>query len=272
MRALQAEGRSERRSCELAACPRATARYQSRRSDDTELRDLVRSIAGQRRRFGYRKITILVRREGILANPKRVYRIYTAEGLAVRSRKRRHLRIARGKTPPTVTRPNERWSIDFISDTFASGRAMRVLTVVDDCTHEALAVDPAFSFPSRSVIRSLESIAMDRGGFPNTLKFDNGPEFTSHAMLTWASKRNIELHFIDPGKPMQNGSIESFNARVRDEFLNEHVFTNLFEVRAAAAEWRTDFNDVRPHQSLRYQTPAAYAATFTPKDPQLSAA
>lgn len=244
-------------------------RYHPRRRDDTELRTLVKTIAAKRRRFGYRKITILVRRDGIVANHKRVYRIYTEEGLAVRSRKRRHLRITRGTMPPPVTRPNQRWSIDFISDTFASGRAMRVLTVVDDCTHEGLAVDPALSFPSRSVIRSLESIAFERGCLPSVLKFDNGPEFTSHAMLAWASKRNIELHFIDPGKPMQNGSVESFNARVRDEFLNEHVFMSLFEARAAAAEWLADFNDVRPHQSLRYKTPTQYSRDLQAPTPTI---
>jgi putative transposase len=272
VRALQAEGRSERRSCELAGCPRATVRYRRRRRDDAELRTLVKTIAAKRRRFGYRKITILVRREGIVANHKLVYRIYTEEGLAVRSRKRRHLRMTRGNALAALTQPNDRWSIDFISDTIAGGRGMRVLTAVDDCTHEGLAVEPAFSYPSRSVIRTLEAIAFERGSLPKICKFDNGPEFTSHAMLAWAAKHNVELHFIDPGKPMQNGSVESFNARVRDEFLNEHVFTNLFDAREAAAEWLNDFNEVRPHQSLRYQTPAEYAAAFKHQPPQLSVA
>jgi len=205
----------------------------------------------------------LLRREGLLVNHKRVYRAYRKEGLAVLRRRKRHVRVARGNMPPPVTRPNERWSVDFIADTFASGRAMRVMTMVDDCTHEGLAVESGFSFPSLAVIRVLEAVAIERGRLPRILKFDNGPELTSHAMLRWAAERDIELHFIDPGKPMQNASVESFNARARDEFFNEHVFTTLDQARTAAREWLADFNDVRPHQSLRYRTPTEYANTFT---------
>jgi len=139
---------------------------------------------------------------------------------------------------------------------------MRVMTMVDDCTHEGLAVEPAFSFPSLAVIRVLEAVSIERGSLPRILKFDNGPEFTSHAMLRWAAQRDIELHFIDPGKPMQNGSVESFNARARDEFFNEHVFTNLAQAQSASSDWLIDFNDVRPHQTLRYRTPTEYARTF----------
>lgn len=222
----------------------------------------MNTIASERRRFGYRKIGILLRREGLLVNHKRVYRLYREEGLAVLRRRKRHVRVARGNTPPPVTRPNERWSVDFISDTFASGRAMRVMTMVDDCTHEGLAVEPAISFPSLAVIWVLEAVAIERGCLPRILKFDNGPEFTSHAMMRWAADRNIELHFIDPGKPMQNGSVESFNARARDEFFNEHVFTTLAQAQLAASDWLIDFNDVRPHQTLRYRTPTEYAGTF----------
>ncbi len=267
MRALQAEGRSERRGCELAGCPRATVRYRLRRADDGPLRERMNAIAAERRRFGYRKIGILLRREGFVVNHKRVFRVYREEGLAVRRRHKRHVRVARGNTPPIVTRPNERWSVDFIADTFASGRGMRVMTMVDDFTHEGLAVEPAFSFPSLCVIRVLEAVAWERGCLPTILKFDNGPEFTSHAMLRWAAARNIELHFIDPGKPMQNGSVESFNARARDEFFNEHVFTTLAQVQAAAADWLIDFNDVRPHQSLRYRTPREFAESLTSQLP-----
>jgi putative transposase len=262
VRALQAEGRSERRACELAGCPRATVRYRVRRADDAYLRERMNAIASERRRFGYRKIGILLRREGLLVNHKRVYRVYREEGLAVLRRRKRHVRVARGNTPPPVTRPNERWSVDFISDTFGNGRAMRVMTMVDDGTHEGLAVEPAFSFPSLAVIRVLEAVSIERGSLPRILKFDNGPEFTSHAMLRWAAQRDIELHFIDPGKPMQNGSVESFNARARDEFFNEHVFTNLAQAQSASSDWLIDFNDVRPHQTLRYRTPTEYAGTF----------
>ena len=262
MRALQAEGRSERRACELAGCARATARYQRRRPNDERLRKRMHAIAAERRCFGYRKIGILLRREGILANHKRVYRVYREEGLAVLRRRKRHVRVAGGNTPPPVTRPNERWSVDFIADTFAGGRAMRAMTMVDDCTHQGLAVEPDFSFPSLAVIRVLEAVAIKRGRLPAILKFDNGPEFTSHAMLRWAAERNIDLHFIDPGKPTQNGSVESFNARARDEFFNEHVFTTLPQAKTAASAWLTDFNELRPHQSLRYRTPGEYASTF----------
>jgi putative transposase len=270
---LQAEGRSERRACDLAGCPRATARYRSRRTDDARLRERMHAIAAERRRFGYRKIGILLRREGIVVNHKRLYRVYREEGLLVRQRKKRHVRVARGNTPPAVTRADERWSVDFISDSLANGRSMRVMTMVDDYTHEGLALEPSFSFPTLRVIRVLEAVALERGSFPAILKFDNGPEFTSHAMLRWAAERNIELHFIDPGKPMQNGSVESFNARARDEFFNEHVFTTLPQAQFAAADWLIDFNDVRPHQSLGYRTPREYAATLKQHlRPQLSAA
>jgi putative transposase len=151
----------------------------------------MNAIASERRRFGYRKIGILLRREGIVVNHKRVYRVYREEGLAVLRRRKRHVRVARGNTPPPVTRPNERWSVDFIADTFASGRAMRVMTMVDDCTHEGLAVEPAFSFPSLAVVRVLEAVALQRGCLPRILKFDNGPEFTSVDAAAWAKTRPV---------------------------------------------------------------------------------
>lgn len=159
-----------------------------------------------------------------------------------------------------------------MSDTLIGGRHIRVLALIDDFTCEALAIEPDFSFPAIAVIRVLNRVCGERG-FPATLRSDNGPEFTSHAMLRWAAEHDIELHFIDPGKPMQNGSVESFNARARDEFFNEHVFTTLDQARTAAGDWLADFNDIRPHQSLRYRTPTEYASTFTKTlTSQLSAA
>ncbi len=273
MRALTELGLSERAACRITACPRGTYRYRFLRKDDPALIARMRELVEQRRRWGYRKICVLLRRDGHLVNHKRVYRIYRSEGFALRPRRKRHVRVARGNVAAPVHEPNARWSMDFVSDTFASGRKFRTMTAVDDFTHEGLATEIDFSLPSLRVIRKLDEIADERGAYPKVIRIDNGPEFTSLAMLKWAAQKNIELFFIDPGKPTQNGMAESFNARFRDEFLNEHVLVALPEVRAAAEAWRIDFNDVRPHQSLRYLTPSEFVKKYNDSlTPQLSVA
>jgi putative transposase len=271
VRALQAEGVSEQRACNIVGCPRSTVRYRLRRTVDPEILARLRELAAVHRRFGYRKLGILLRREGIKLNHKRLYRIYKTDGLAVARRRKRHVRYERGATLPPPTAPNQRWSIDFLSDSLVSGRRIRVLAVIDDFTREALTLEVDFSLPSARVIRSLEEIAELRG-YPAVLRSDHGPEFVSHALLRWAAEHQVRLHFIAPGKPTQNAHIESLNARIRDEFLNEHAFLTLSDARREAALWILHYNDIRPHGSLGFMTPSEFAATHAPTTAHLPAA
>jgi len=199
----------------------------------------------------------MLRREGFAVNHKRVHRIYRAHGLQLRARRKRGVRYVRGNAVAPVTRPNERWSLDFVHDTLSTGRKFRALTIIDDFTRESIAIEVDFSLTSERVIRILSRLAAERG-LPPTLKFDNGTEFTSNAMLGWAAHANVDLHFIEPGRPMQNGSIESFNGRFRDELLNEHAFPTIFHARSAIAAWRLDYNLRRPHTALDGLTPAEF--------------
>jgi putative transposase len=252
-------GYSERRACTLVGCPRSTSQYRFKRTQDPRLLDLIRQLVEENRRSGYRKLHFILKRDHAIAmNHKRFYRIYRAADLQVRRRRKRHARYARGNVSPTVTQPNQRWSMDFVHDTVAGARKVRLLTVIDDFTCESLAIEIDSSLPSRRVIRVLEQIALQRG-HPETIKFDNGPEFSSLAMLRWGAENNVKLHFIDPGKPTQNGKIESFNGRLRDEVLNEHWFISLDQMRETVEAWRIRYNTHRPHGSLKYLTPAEFA-------------
>jgi putative transposase len=269
-------GYSERRGCTLVGCARSTSQYRSKREDDAPLLERIRGLTEENRRAGYRVLHFLLKRDhAISVNHKRFYRVYRAAGLQVPKRRKRHARYQRGTASPPVVRPNERWSMDFVHDTLAHGRKFRALNVIDDFTSECLAIEIDSSLPSRRVIRCLEEI-MEKRGKPETMKFDNGSEFASLAMLRWAAERDITLHFIDPGKPTQNGKIESFNARMRDEFLNEHWFLTLDHVRSEAEPWRIRYNTHRPHGSLNYLTPAEFARQYreNPQNatPQLAAA
>jgi putative transposase len=196
-------------------------------------------------------------------NHKRVYRIYRDEKLLVHQRRRRRRCAALVRVAPRkATRPNQHWAMDFMGDTLASGRRFRVFTLVDHHTREGLAVEVEFSMPARRVVEWLERVADERG-YPELIVIDNGTEFTSKALDAWAFKNGVELHFIRPGKPVDNAFCESFNGRFRDEFLNENWFTDIEEARSDAEAWRVDFNEVRPHTSLRYMTPKEFAATFS---------
>lgn len=256
-------GYSERRACSLIGCSRSTARYRIKRANDSELVTRVRAIiADGNNRSGYRLLNFLLRRDhGVVVNHKRFFRIYRAAGLQVPKRKKRHARYVRNGGTDAATRPNERWSMDFVHDTLANGRNVRLLTVIDDFTCESLAIEIDSTLPSRRVIAVLERIARDRG-FPEVIKTDNGPEFASLITRRWAAERGIRQHFIDPGKPTQNGKIESFNARLRDEVLNEHWFTALDEMRSIVEPWRVRYNTRRPHGSLKYLTPEEFARRY----------
>lgn len=251
-------GLSERRACSIVGADRKMVRYQSCRPPETELRGRLRDLANERRRFGYRRLFILLRREGEPSGINRIYRLYREEGLTVR--KRRSRRRAVGTRAPILVeaKANARWSLDFVHDQFACGRRFRVLNIVDDVTRECLAAIPDTSISGRRVAREL-TVLIARRGKPGMIVSDHGTEFTSNAILTWSKDHRVEWHYIAPGKPMQNGYVESFNGRMRDELLNESLFFGLDHARSAIAEWVEDFNTTRPHSSLGYQTPAAFA-------------
>lgn len=275
MKALQADGLSQRQACALTGCPRPTMQYKSRKKPhDALVRDRLRCVAQERPRFGWRRLKILLKREGIVMNHKRLRRIYREERLQVRPRKKRRVRLVRGNWAPAPTRLNEEWGLDFMGDYLLSRRKVRVLTIEDRFSREGLALDPDFSLTSRRVIRTLDEIAAIRG-YPMRLRVDNGPENVAGAMLQWSVDHNVLLHFIDPGKPAQNAWIESFNGRVRDEFLNASSFWTLWQLRDAAVPWLVDYNEVRPHSSLGYLTPKEFVESLTTKNettPQLPAA
>lgn len=251
-------GLSERRACQIISADRKTIRYQSCRPPEAELRMKLRDLANQRRRFGYRRLFIVLRREGEPSGVNRIYRLYREEGLSVRKRKAR--RRAVGTRAPILVeaKANARWSLDFVHDQFACGRRFRILNVVDDVTRECLAAIPDTSISGRRVARELTTL-IERRGKPGMIVSDNGTELTSNAILAWSKDHKVEWHYIAPGRPMQNGYVESFNGRMRDELLNESLFFGLDHARSAIAEWAEDYNNFRPHSSLGYQTPADYA-------------
>jgi putative transposase len=261
-------GLSERRACCIVSADRKMVRYQSRRPPDTELRSQLRELANARRRFGYRRLFVLLRKLGEPSGLNRVYRLYREEGLTVR--KRRARRRAVGSRAPILVeaRPNARWSLDFVHDQFASGRRFRILNIVDDVTRECLAAIPDTSISGRRVARELTALVNQRGK-PGMIVSDNGTEFTCNAMLAWSEENKIDWHFIVPGKPMQNGFCESFNGRMRDELLNETLFFGLDHARTKIAVWADDYNSQRPHSSLGYLTPVEYAANLTATCDQL---
>jgi len=215
-------------------------------------------LAEERRRFGYRRLHVFLRREGVTVNHKRVYRIYRDEGLSVRRRGRK--RVAReARLPlPTPIGPNELWSLDFVSDALAWGRRIRLLCIIDAYTREALAIEVDTSLSGERVARVLDRVIAERGAKPMNIVLDNGPELTSRALDQWAYERGVHLRFIEPGKPVQNAFIESFNGRLRDECLNEHWFLSLADARRIIEAWRMDYNRSRPHTSLGNLTPLEF--------------
>ena len=250
---------TERRACSILHADRKMVRYRSCRPPETALRERLRTLATERRRFGYRRLFVLLRREGEPSGKNRIYRLYREEGLTVR--KRRSRRRAIGTRVPILVeaKANARWSLDFVHDQFAGGRRFRILNVVDDVTRECLAAIPDTSISGRRVARELSALIARRGR-PGMIVSDNGTEFTSTAILAWAEDHRVAWHYIAPGKPTQNGFVESFNGRMRDELLNESLFFSLDHARQKLAAWTADYNTARPHSSIGYQTPAAYAA------------
>lgn len=249
---------SARRCSRLLGLWRSTLRYRCRRADDSALRKQLRTLAEELPRYGYWRLYRKLRRSGLKINHKRVYRLYREEGLAVRKRSRK--KLGRARVPASSPlRPNVRWSMDFVSDSIATGRTFRTLNVVDDCSREVLAMEVDFSLPAIRVVRVLEQIAAERG-YPESIVTDNGPEFISIALGIWAEDHNVKLAFIQPGKPVQNCYVESFNGRFRDECLNERWFTTLDDARRSIAAWMQHYNEEREHGSLG-MTPREFAKT-----------
>ena len=250
---------SERRACAMLGVDRTSIRYRGNRPDDAAVRARMRELAAIRRRFGYRRLFVLMRREGLVMNHKKFRRLYREERLQVRRRGGRK-RALGTRAPLAIPQgPNQRWSLDFLSDAFVEGRRFRILAVVDDFTRECLALIADTSLPGLRVVRELE-IIMARRGRPAICVSDNGTELTGMAVLRWSQEIRLEWHYIAPGKPTQNAFIESFNARLRDELLNETLFRSLPHTRAVLEAWRADYNTNRPHSRLGWMSPAIYAA------------
>ena len=250
---------SERRACSTIGCVRMTVRYRSRRPDDAKLRQRLRALAHERRRFGYRRLHVLLRREGFAVNHKRLFRLYREERLMVRRRSGRKRALGTRAPMPVPQWPNDRWSLDFVADQFIDGRRMRILVVVDDCTRECLALVPDTSLSGIRVARELDQLLVAYGK-PKTIVSDNGTELTSNAILRWTDDHKVEWHYIAPGKPVQNAFAESFIGRLRDELLNETLFRSLQHARVVLDGWRADYNHDRPHSRLGWLSPAIYAA------------
>ena len=252
-----AYGVSERRACSAMAVDRSTIRYESKRPDDTELRDQVRQIASERRRFGYRRIHVLLEREGIQVNLKKLRRIYSEEKLQVKRGGGRKRALGTRRPIEVPTAVNVRWSLDFVSNAFTDGRRFRILAVVDDFTRENLALIADTSLSGSRVVRELQALCEQRG-YPKTIVSDNGTELTSTAVLKWVQETGIDWHYIQTRKPTQNAFIESFNGRLRDECLNETLFSSLRDARYELSRWREDYNQVRPHSALGNLSPAEF--------------
>ncbi|WP_376967642.1 IS3 family transposase [Azospirillum sp. A26] len=259
-------GVSERRACLVLGADRSTVRYRSRRPDDAAVRERLRELSRQRRRFGYRRLHLLLAREGHAMNQKKLRRLYTEEKLQVRRRGGRKRALGTRAPLALPQGPNQRWSLDFVTDSFCDGRRFRILAVVDDFTRECLALVADTSLSGARVARELDTLIARRAK-PLLVVSDNGTELTSMAILRWSQEHRIEWHYIAPGKPMQNGFVESFNGRLRDECLNETLFASLPHARSVLAAWKEDYNHVRPHSGLGGATPAEVAAAASQAGP-----
>jgi putative transposase len=255
---IEVHGAPQRKACELVGLARSSFRYRSKRRDG-ELRAKLIELAQEKPRYGYRRLAVLLQREGLTVNHKRVWRVYRAAGLSVKRRLRKRL-VRQGLQPMNeVKMSNQQWAIDFAHDVTASGRKFRVFSVVDAYSRECLALEVDTSFPSPQVTRVLDSIIAERGK-TQSIRMDNGPELTSRHFLAWGVDQQIDLQHIAPGKPVQNAKVESFHGRLRDECLNVNWFANLWDARRKISAWRHEYNHERPHSSLGYLTPVEFHA------------
>ncbi len=255
---VQAEfGFSVRRACRIIGLSRSSWSYASRRPEPKVLLEKLKEHAAKRPRFGYRRLHVLLRREGLEVNHKCVYRLYKAQGLSVRTKHRKRMAAAPRLVLAPVTAPNERWSMDFVSDSFIDGRRFRVFTLVDDFSRKCITLYVDRSISGGRLARLLDELGAIYG-LPKMIVCDNGPEFISKALDQWAHKNGVTLHFIRPGKPVENAYAESFNGKFRDECLNANWFVGLDDARQTIEAWRQDYNEVRPHSSLGDLTPIEY--------------
>ena len=252
---LQSEhGVSQRRACSVLDVDRSSVRYETTRDDDQKLRDAMKSVAVERRLFGYRRIHVMLKRQGWQVNHKKIRRLYREEKLQVRKRGGRKRALGTRRPMLVPDRTNQRWSLDFVSDAFTDGRRFRVLAIIDDFSRKCFALVADTSLSGLRVARELDQLVWRRGK-PTMIVSDNGTELTSMAVLKWCQETGVEWHYIQPGKPMQNGFVESFNGSFRDECLNEQLFSSIKEARAKITNWKEDYNRERPHSSLENMTP-----------------
>jgi len=251
-------GLSHRRACNALGLNRSTQQYRAKYKDDSNLRKRIREIAEKKRRYGSPRIQTLLRREGILVNHKKTERIYREEGLHIRKRKRKKITAVIRIDTPKAEYINHKWSMDFVSDSFCTGRKFRSLAIVDDFSRECPVIEVDTSLGGKRVVRVLDRLAETRG-LPKIITMDNGPEFAGEALDEWAYRNGVELNFIRPGKPVENAYAESFNGKFRDECLNEHWFLDMSHAREIIEAWRVEYNTERPHRSLNQLTPAEFA-------------
>lgn len=253
-------GVSERRACRLVGLSRSVHQYRPVPRDDGDVVKRMKELASENRRYGYLRLHAMLLREGLVANPKRTYRLYTAEGLQVRTKKRRKLPRRDRVAPQVPDGPMQRWSLDFVSDQLADCRRFRVLNVIDDYSRICPGQIVDVSISGARITRFLDDLAL-RTGLPKEIVLDNGPEGTSKAMFDWSEKTGVRLRFIEPGKPVQNAFVESFNGKIRDECLNLHWFRSLNHAREEIESWRRHYNAERPHSALGYLSPNEFLTT-----------
>jgi len=253
-KAIQEHGISERRACKLAGVNRSTVRYKVLEDTDKELQKSIKEIALEKRRFGYRRIHMVLKRKGEKVNHKKVFRIYQQLGLKVLKRGSRKRALGIRLTKAKIEKINQRWSLDFVSDALVTGRKIRLLTVIDDYSRRCLGIIVDTSLSGSRVCRELDKM-IEKYGKPEGILSDNGTEFTSHAVLQWSKEKMVNWEYIQPGKPYQNGTIESFNGKLRDECLNENLFIDIKKTKEIIESWRLEYNEVRPHSSLQGKTP-----------------
>jgi putative transposase len=253
------------RACGLVGISRSLYSYRSRRPASAELVERISAIAADKRRYGYRRVHVLLRREGWAVNHKRTYRLYREAGLAVRRRKRKRIGPFERKPLAKPTEINVSWSMDFVADGLIDGRKLRCLAIVDDCSRECLVIEVDTSINGRRVAAVLDRLA-DLRGLPDSITVDHGPEFEGQVLDAWAYQNGVVLNFIRPGRPVENAYIESFNARFRDECLNEHWFLTMTHARGIIERWRIEYNTERPHSSLGNLTPEEYARKCLPSE------
>ena len=257
---MESLGLSEHKACQLVNISSSVFRYKPKHRNDDEVRRRMRELAEQRKRFGSPRLHILLKREKLVVNHKRTERLYREEGLALRRKRRRKGAAGARVVLPFPQRTNERWSMDFVTDSIVTGRKFRALAIVDDYSRECPAIEVDTSLGGRRVVSVLEKLAEVRG-LPEVITIDNGPEFAGRVLDEWAYRKGVKLSFIRPGKPIENAYIESFNGRFRDECLNTNWFMSLKHAREVIEEWRRDYNEVRPHSSLKGATPREYATS-----------